>query len=84
MNADRELQQKEAVQKESMRIQKLLEEQRKRQANKLDLLKYRNLQTRADNYFKVKLVRQNQAKQAKLNSQTMRSKSKDYHTAIRK
>ena len=30
MNADRELQQKEAVQKESMRIQKLLEEQRKR------------------------------------------------------
>jgi hypothetical protein len=61
-NADWQMERKEAVQKESMRIQKLLDEQRKREANKLDILKYRNLQSRADNYFKGKLSKQNHMK----------------------
>jgi len=76
------MEKRDEVQKESMRIQRLLDEQKKREANKLDLLKYRNLQSRADSYFKVKLVRKNQVKEVQQRSQNIRNKSKEYHNAI--
>ena len=45
-----------------------MEEQRRKETDKLNILKYRNLKTRAENYFKTRLAREKKYKEVKANS----------------
>ena len=60
----------------------MLEQQRRKEADKLDIVRYRNLQTRADNYFKTRLAREKKYKDIIDSSQTIRRRSKEHHSTI--
>ena len=82
MNADSEIEKKEVIKKESNNLQKLLDRQRKRETEQLEIKKYRNLQTRAEKYFRSKLTKEKRDKEALDNSTLIKNKSKSNHSTI--
>lgn len=45
-------------------------------------LRYRNLQTRADNYFKTRMAKDRKYKEVLQQSQNLRSKTREFHSTI--
>lgn len=82
INADLELEKKQAVQKESLRIQDLLKKQKNREARHLKVLKGQNMKTRIDTYFRTKLFQEKREQEAKEKSEFVRSRSRENHSTI--
>ena len=45
-------------------------------------MRYRNLQTRADNYFKTRMAKDKKYKEVVQQSQNLRSKTREFHSTI--